>query len=139
MTGQGGHVSENPSVGPRLRQARLEAKLTQQSAGELVGVDPNTIARYEANRIKPSSTALFALAQIYKKPVEWFFGETIEPNEPSDPAEETGLSDNDPLLQEAELALRSMGNELTPGDIKAIRDFIRFVHTQRQQEENEPE
>ena len=56
----------------RLRRARLETGLTQQKAGEAIGVDPNTIARYEAGRLKPSSTALTLLCQIYEKPIEWF-------------------------------------------------------------------
>ena len=68
-----------PLLPTRLRAARSSVGLTQQAVAESIGVDPNTIARYEAGRIKPSGTALFALAQTYNKPVEWFFGEEDEP------------------------------------------------------------
>ena len=68
-----------PLLPTRLRAARSSAGLTQQAVAESIGVDPNTIARYEAGRIKPSGTALFALAQTYSKPVEWFFGAEDEP------------------------------------------------------------
>ena len=68
-----------PLLPTRLRAARSSVGLTQQAVAESIGVDPNTIARYEAGRIKPSGTALFALAQTYSKPVEWFFGEEEEP------------------------------------------------------------
>ncbi len=70
-----------PLLPTRLRAARSSVGLTQQAVAESIGVDPNTIARYEAGRIKPSGTALFALAQIYSKPVEWFFGEEEEPQQ----------------------------------------------------------
>ena len=125
----------------RLKQARNEAGLTLEAAAEGAGLDLTTIWRYEAGQRSPTGLALAGLARTYSKPVEWFFGEEEEPVPPgsTENGQEADLSDQDPLLQEAELALRSMGNDLTPGDIKAIRDFIRFVHTQRQQEENETE
>ena len=72
-----------PLLPTRLRAARSSVGLTQQAVAESIGVDPNTIARYEAGRIKPSGTALFALAQTYSKPVEWFFGEEEEPQRDS--------------------------------------------------------
>ena len=56
----------------RLREARLTKGLSLQEAGDLVGLDPNTIARYEAGRYKPSSTSLVAFAYVYDKPADFF-------------------------------------------------------------------
>ena len=122
----------------RLKQARVEAGLTQRRAADLMGLDPNTIARYEGGRLQPSDDALHALADAYGRPVAWFLGSSEVSMADDDIISLDDLADDDPILQETELALRSMGNDLTPGDIKAIRDFIRFVHAQRKLE-NETE
>ena len=63
----------------RLKEARVQAGLTLQQAAEAVGTDLNSIWRYEAGRHRPSGPALHALANVYGKPVEWFFGEEDEP------------------------------------------------------------
>ena len=63
----------------RLKEARVQAGLTLQQAAEAVGTDLNSIWRYEAGRHRPSGPALHALANVYGKPVEWFFGEEEEP------------------------------------------------------------
>ena len=67
----------------RLRKARVQAGLTLQRAAEAVGTDLNSIWRYEAGRHRPSGPALHALANVYGKSVEWFFGEEEEPQEES--------------------------------------------------------
>ena len=63
----------------RLKEARVQAGLTLQQAAEAVGTDLNSIWRYEAGRHRPSGPALHALANVYGKSVEWFFGEEEEP------------------------------------------------------------
>ena len=124
------------SLGSRLREARRYAALTQQSAGEKIGVDPNTIARYEAGRITPSSTALFALAQIYKRSVEWFYAEEEQgQTKPDDDTERWAIeADRELVMNEASLALRSTGKELSDEAIRSIADFIRFVHEKERRE-----
>ena len=70
------HITDiNPEL---LRQARRQAKLTQDEAAERAGLNRNTISGYETGRIRPSSLALNMLSTIYGKPVEWFFGEEEE-------------------------------------------------------------
>ncbi len=69
----------NRGLGQRLKQARVEAGLTQKEAGQAIGVDPNTIYSYETDRVNPSGPALRSLAHAYNKPMEWFFGEEDEP------------------------------------------------------------
>ena len=69
----------NSGLGQRLKQARVEAGLTQKEAGQAIGVDPNTIYSYETDRVNPSGPALRSLVHAYDKPMEWFFGEEDEP------------------------------------------------------------
>ena len=115
----------------RLREARLAARMTQLAVGELVGLEANTIARYEAGRIKPSSTALFALARIYKRPMEWFLGELDSDNPYEDPSLQADL---ELVMNEASLALRQVGDQLSPEAIRSIAEFIRFVHDREEKE-----
>ena len=68
----------NSGLGQRLKQARVEAGLTQKEAGQAIGVDPNTIYSYETDRVNPSGPALRSLAHAYDKPMEWFFGEEAD-------------------------------------------------------------
>ena len=70
------------SVGKRLKRARLEARLTLEKSAELVNTNFNTIWRYEAGQRRPSGPTLYALATLYGKPVEWFFGGEEQGSEP---------------------------------------------------------
>lgn len=65
--------------GERLKQARQEAGLTLERAADLLGTSFNTIWRYEAGQRRPSGPTVFALASLYKQPVEWFYGEEEAP------------------------------------------------------------
>ena len=50
----------------------MEAGLTLDQAAEMVGVDLNTIWRYEADKFKPSGPAFAMLCQAYGNPAVWF-------------------------------------------------------------------
>ena len=132
--------AEYRALGTKLREARLKLRLTQQAAGEKVGVDPNTIARYEAGRIRPSSTALFALAQVYGQPMEWFLEEPAgNPDEevPDPDARAELEADLELVMNEASLALRQVSDQLSPSAIKSIADYIRFIHEREEREKEE--
>ena len=72
-------VNESPSLAGRLRQARLLREMTIEAVANTVDTSATTIWRYEAGQRRPSGPTLHALASIYNKPVEWFFGEEEEP------------------------------------------------------------
>ena len=63
------------ALGDRLKYARNEAGYTLEGAAEAIGASFNTIWRYEAGYHKPSGPTLYALARLYRRPVEWFHGE----------------------------------------------------------------
>ncbi len=67
---------------------------------------------------------LFALANLYAKPVEWFFSAEI-PEPTADPDLE---ADRELLMNEVDLAFRAVSNELSDEAIRSIADYIRFVH-----------
>ncbi len=43
--------------GEAIRRLRRQRKLTQRAFGRAVGINPNTLARWERNALKPSGTA----------------------------------------------------------------------------------
>ena len=63
-----------PGLAQRLKAARNEAGFNQREAAKAIGVDPNTIWRYENDRLNPSNSALLAMSYTYGKSVDWFKG-----------------------------------------------------------------
>ena len=124
------------SVAERLRLARSEAGWTRQEVGRQAGVDPNMIYQYESGNRNPSTLALRGLAALYNKPVEWFFGENEEEQQAPEPDTERPSigADRELVMNEASLALRSTGKELSDEAIRSIADFIRFVHEKERRE-----
>ena len=109
----------------RLKEARVQAGLTLQQAAEAVGTDLNSIWRYEAGRHRPSGPALHALANVYGKSVEWFFGEEYEPqgdsgrvNAPESAAE------SDPDTPDAILSLNEVSQALV-ARIDRLESYVR--------------
>ena len=76
--------------------------------------------------------ALNMLATIYNKPVEWFFGEGDDESEGS-----SIDADRELIINEASLALRSTGKDLSDEAIRSIADYIRFVHAREERERRE--
>ena len=70
---------ENPAAefGQRLKEARLEAGLTLIDAARRAGVELTSVWRYEAGQREPMAHVIYALAKVYRKPVEWFYGEAL--------------------------------------------------------------
>ena len=119
-------------VRERLKRARLEAGLTLEKTGDALGTDFNTIWRYESGRRSPSGPVLYALATLYAKPVEWFFGEDeVTSPDPSDTASDPEQSDieveREFVMNAASLALRAASPNLSDESIRLIADYIRFV------------
>ena len=113
----------------RLRRAREQRDWTQQQAGDRAGVSANMIYMYEAGQRNPSTLALKGLAALYGKSVEWFYGDSEEDSEQS-----SIEADRELVMNEASLALRSTGKELSDEAIRSIADFIRFVHEKERRE-----
>ncbi len=66
---------ERPVINAKLlRLARQDAGFTQAQAAEMVGVNRNTIVRYENATSRPSPKTLRKLSAIHGKPPDWFFG-----------------------------------------------------------------
>ena len=62
------------TIGDRLRKARTAKGLTQEQLAEAVGVQPETISRYERGTIPLSLTQLFEVAAALDVGVEALLG-----------------------------------------------------------------
>lgn len=52
-------------IGQKLRQARLDCRLTQEAVAERVGVTRQTVSNWENNRSYPDIASLLALGELY--------------------------------------------------------------------------
>ncbi len=72
---------KDPIVNGRLlRAARKDAGLTQAQAAERVGVNRNSIVRYENNSSRPLPMILEKLSEIYGRSPNWFYGDGSTPH-----------------------------------------------------------
>ncbi|MCM3560636.1 helix-turn-helix domain-containing protein [Brevibacillus borstelensis] len=69
------------SFGQRLKQARKEAKLTQEQVAKRLGLDYSTISKYENNHSEPDNETLAKMAEIYNVKVDYLItGHTDDPS-----------------------------------------------------------
>ena len=57
-------------IGDALARARLERRMTQDEVSEKLGVNPETISRFERGHTAPPLLRLFELATLYGVPPE---------------------------------------------------------------------
>lgn len=57
-------------IGDALARARLERRMTQEEVSEKLGVNPETIGRFERGHTAPPLLRLFELATLYGVPPE---------------------------------------------------------------------
>lgn len=88
-------------ISKRLRQIRIEHKMTQQNIADVLGIDRTTYTFYETGVTKPSLVTLTKLADIYNVTVGYLLG--VEKNnpelraQPEDFDADTQLQSNDPI------------------------------------------
>ena len=60
-------------VGEKLREARNEAAISQESAAKRIGLSFQQIQKYEKGLNRVSASRLAKLSKLYEKPIVWFF------------------------------------------------------------------
>jgi transcriptional regulator with XRE-family HTH domain len=56
----------------RLRQARLDAGLTQEEVGRRIGIRQNLVSKMELGERRLDPVELARFAALYRKPLDWF-------------------------------------------------------------------
>ena len=72
------------SIGERIRNLRKKNKLSQAELGEAVGVESNTISRWERNDLIPKGTSLARIARALSTTSAYLLEETNDPSLPRD-------------------------------------------------------
>ena len=109
-------VSRLPS---RLKKARLLRGMTLEGVAEALGTSFTSIWRYESGQRRPNGDTLYALAELYGRPVEWFYKEE---NDTSPPEQADDIDIADPELA---LFFRGEWDELTDEEKEFIKGMIR--------------
>lgn len=67
------HISMDVQIGQRIKRARIDASITQQELGQILGRSSQQIHKYEQGTNRVSAGTLFTIAQALDRSVEWFF------------------------------------------------------------------
>ncbi|SDC50790.1 putative transcriptional regulator [Algoriphagus faecimaris] len=57
----------------RIRELRVERKLTQEDLAEILGISRQSINAIEKEKFDPSLTTAFKMAQLFERPIEELF------------------------------------------------------------------
>jgi len=66
------------NFGKKLKKARRERGMSQRSLGLALGLSDKTISSYESSRSYPNLEVLGKIAEILKKPLEYFISSNKE-------------------------------------------------------------
>jgi len=108
------------TVGERIKELRLQKKLTQTELGKLVGLTYIQIGRYETNKSNPSADVLNKLASALDTTTDFLMKGT------EDEAVAAQLTDKELLKQFKQV------EQLSPEDKNLIKTFIDAFLTKRQ-------
>ena len=67
------HTPADYHIGKRIRDARVNASMTQSQLGDFLGCSSQQIHKYERGSNRVSAGTLFMISRILEYPVEWFF------------------------------------------------------------------
>ena len=68
-------------LGWRLRRAREDRRITQNAASSAIGLQRSAISLMESGQRQVSTLELMRLAELYRRPVEWFVSPTASDEE----------------------------------------------------------
>jgi transcriptional regulator with XRE-family HTH domain len=108
------------TVGERIKELRLQKKLTQTELAKLVGLTYIQIGRYETNKSNPSADVLRKLAAALDTTTDFLMKGT------EDEAVAAQLTDKELLKQFKQV------EQLSPEDKNLIKTFIDAFLTKRQ-------
>lgn len=68
-------INDRNQICFRLKQARVEAKLKQETVARYLQIPTSAVSSFESGHRKLDAVELYMLSKLYKKPMEWFFNE----------------------------------------------------------------
>jgi len=86
------------TIAERIKQLRLEANLYQEELGETIGVQKNTVYRWENGDSLPNEQNCMLLANFFKVPLPYLMGSTDERTQLPLTEEEEEKQDEDQMI-----------------------------------------
>ena len=114
------------TMGERIKKIRKDKSLTQQALAKKMGTTQNSIARYETDKVTPSSAVISLICREFHVNETWLRtgeGEMFT-------QQEEDLLLDDPSLDDADRALLASYIEAPPGLRQQIKEFL-FQTVQR--------
>lgn len=71
-------VIDNVYIGSRIRELRKGKKMTQFELASKLNISQQTLSRYENGSTQISYAELIRLVELFKIPIEYFFGMEIQ-------------------------------------------------------------
>lgn len=102
----------------KLKKARAESGLKQESVAKFMNLPISAISIMEAGARKVDVFELIKLAELYNKPIEWFFNEDKK-------HEKRRWYDKDPLVAEAISLLQVAPLKFKKSTAHAIIGFLK--------------
>ena len=67
-------------IGERIRTLRTKKRMSQADLGSLIGIRPNTIAKWERGELTPRGTSIAKAAKALETTSAYILGETDDPS-----------------------------------------------------------
>ncbi len=116
----------------KLRRARLEAGLKQEDVAKFMSLPISAISVIESGSRKVDVFELIKLAELYDKPIEWFFHEHND-------LLKRRWYDIDPVLAEAVELLRKSSTKMQRNAAQGIIGFLKQEQEEKEAEQNKEE
>ncbi len=113
-------INDRRTFCARLRKARQEAKMKQEQVARLLRIPVSAVSAMESGKRKVDALELFALSQIYRKPMEWFFSWHPEMTMFS----EKGIEGADSVMVECLELLRNAPVDVRRTAASGLRGFL---------------
>lgn len=107
------------TIGERIKKVRKENNLTQQTFAEKLGNTQNTIARYETDRVTPSSSAVTLICKTYNIREEW-----LRTGDGEMHARQEAISLNDPTLDNMDKSILQSYLKMPPVRRAFFKEWI---------------
>lgn len=134
-------------LGNKIKQLRLDKKLTQAELGKIIGISASTIGMYEQNRRDPDTTTLSKIAEFFNVSADYLLD--IAPDMTknyytTDKSNNINSNNNAEIYSEADMqnyfnsldkvylsyAKEAQENKIDPADIRLVLDTIKRLREQ---------
>lgn len=113
-------------IAKRLKELRLQKKMSMNQVAKQVGIAQSTYAGYETGYREPSIEMIYLLAKVLETSADFLIGRTDDPV-----AREEPITNVDEFLSQEGNRLHWNGVPLTAEDLKPIRDMIEMMARER--------